>query len=270
MSSTHDLAGRVAIVTGGANGIGAATVTTLAAAGAKVVIADVMAEKSQELERRVTESGGTALAVQTDVSDESSIEALIGTTIEAFGRIDVLHNNAALLNFPNSNDGAVTSVQVADWDRLYAVNVRGVMLGCKHAIPHLIQSGHGSIINTSSSAHSLGDLRSGYPSAKGAVTALTFAIAAQYGKAGVRCNAIAPGLMLHENNEGKVGGAEAMFLKHTLLNRNGTAQDIADAVLFLASDEASFITGQVLGVDGGLATHQPYVGDILEAAAGRG
>lgn len=260
----YALIGKVAIVTGGAWGIGAATAKALAIAGAKVVIADVAHEQSEVVVAAITANGGTAVAVRTDMSDEASVIALVARTVEAFGRLDTIFNNAALLGNFEGGDGPLEAMNTDGWDQLFAVNVRGVMLGCKHAIPHLLERG-GSIINCTSSSSSLGDIQSAYSSSKGAVSALTRSVATRYGKQKIRCNAVAPGLMLHEHNEAYIDeSVRALFLKHHLLDRLGTGEDIAQTVVFLASDASSFITGQVIGVDGGLAAHLPYAGDMLE------
>lgn len=260
----NSLEAKVAIVTGGASGIGAATARALARAGASVAVADIQHERASKVVEEIEAGGGSAVAVRTDVSQEDSVAALVSATIERFGRLDILHNNAALLQAPKGASGPIHSIDVDGWDALYAVNVRGVMLGTKHALPHMLSVGGGSIINTTSSSDRLGDLDSAYSSAKGAVSSFTRSTAAQYGRQGIRVNAIAPGLMLHENNEAHIDDAmRALWGKHHLLSRLGTADDVADAVVFLSSDAASFITGQVLGVDGGLATHLPYIGDFL-------
>ena len=265
VSEVQALEGRVAIVTGGAWGLGAATARGLAAVGAKVAIADIDLDRSEAVAESIREKGGQAMAVRTDMSDEASVQALTAQTVKAFGGLDILYNNAAILGAIEGGDGPLETMSASGWDQLYSVNVRGVMLGCKHAIPQMLARGRGSIINCTSSSADLGDLQAAYSSSKGAVSALTRSVAARYGKRGIRCNAIAPGLMLHEHNEAYIGGdVRALFLKHHLLDRLGTGEDVAQAVLFLASDQSAFITGQVLGVDGGLAVHLPYVGDMLE------
>lgn len=259
------LTDRVAIVTGSGSGIGRATAHALAREGASVVIADLDAESATTVAEEITETGGRALAHRVDVSDEVGIRAMVEAAVDAFGGLDILHNNAAALGDTSpGRDVDVASIDVEVWDRAMAVNLRGVMLGCKHAIPRLLERGGGSIINTSSGAALRGDLTiPAYAVSKGGVNTLTLYVAAQYGKSGIRCNAIAPGLILSHPVE-RFGGADyvAMLQEHHLTPRVGTPDDIANAVVFLASDEASFITGQILSVDGGILSHAPPYADL--------
>lgn len=257
------LAGKVAIITGGAGRIGAATARRLTSEGAKVVIADLFPEAA---ERVAHEIGGAAIAVGYDAGKPDTIETLIARAAQHFGRIDILHNNAALLDlaFLDTDTDAVNT-PLDTWDRTMEVNVRGYMVACKHAIPHMRSGGGGSIVNTSSNAAALGDTsRIAYGSSKGAILSMTRYIATQHGRENIRCNAILPGLILDAELEAKVPEMAKMTLRHLLLTRNGRPEDIAGLAAFFASDDSAFVTGQVISCDGGLVTHQPFFADELE------
>jgi NAD(P)-dependent dehydrogenase (short-subunit alcohol dehydrogenase family) len=194
---------------------------------------------------------------------------MIEAAVENFGGLDILHNNAAAIGAAKPGiDHDVAAIDVDVWDRTMEVNLRGVMLGCKHAIPRMLERGGGSIINTSSGSAERGDLaNAAYAVSKGGVNTLTLYVATQYGKQGIRCNAIAPGLILSNPIE-NFGGERyvAMLEEHHLTPRVGQPDDIANAVIFLSSDESSFITGQILRVDGGILSHAPPVADMRRMA----
>jgi NAD(P)-dependent dehydrogenase (short-subunit alcohol dehydrogenase family) len=184
-----------------------------------------------------------------------------------YGRLDILHNNAADTRPAQmAADAAITGLEQETWDAAYTVNARGTMLMTKHCIPAMLQGGGGSIINTSSGTSLLGDVfNPAYSSSKAAVNAFTRNTATQFGKQGIRCNAILPGLILTELSRSVLPKESIELLqKHTLLPRLGEPEDIANALVFLASDQSYFITGQLLSVDGGIACHQPFVGDVLQ------
>lgn len=262
--------GRVAVVTGAAAGIGRATAQLLAAEGAAVVVADLDGAAADQVARGIVETGGRAIGQNIDVSEEEAVRAMIDAAVSEFGGLDILHNNAAAVNETSpGRDADLARMDVGVWDRTMAVNLRGVMLGCKHAIPRMLERGGGAIVNTSSGASQLGDLSiPAYAVSKGGVDTLTRYVATQYGKQGIRCNAIAPGLILTHPVE-RFGGAEyvRMLEEHHLTPRVGQPEDIANAVLFLASDAADFITGQILNVDGGILSHAPPVADIRRMSA---
>ncbi|MEX3689444.1 SDR family oxidoreductase [Paraburkholderia sp. BR14263] len=258
---------KIAIVTGAASGIGAACAARLAQEGALLVVADLNLEGAQEQVRRIKESGGQAIAARVDIGDESSIAALFDLTLETWGGLDILHNNAAATSLSSTVDAAVEAVDVAVWDDTMRINLRGTMLASRRALPLMRSRGGGSIINTSSGSAQAGALGySAYGVCKAGIENLTRYLAAQHGKEGIRCNAIAPGLIVTPVTEAYyVGELGEMMLSHHLTPRLGQPEDIAHAVVYLASDEAAFVTGQVINVDGGLLSHQPYYADEIRA-----
>ena len=263
---TNDrLAGKVAIVTGGASGIGAGTARVLAAAGAAVAIADINVEKAEAQAEAIRAAGYRAKAIEADVSDEASVERLTAETVATFGGLDVVHNNAAATSLSRSEPQLIVDADAAQWDTTFRVNTTGAMLVIKHALPRMLERGRGSIINMSSGAGQRGDLgHSAYGASKAAIVSLTQYVATQYGKQGIRCNAISPGMIITPDNVHIHGGRTSeLMLRHHLTPRLGKPEDIAYAVLFLASDESSFITGQLIAVDGGSSAHAPYYGDLL-------
>ena len=246
------LTGKVAIVTGGAGGIGVATVAALAAAGASVILADLPGTPFAAL------AGERVAGYPVDVSSEDSVLELTRFAVDAFGGIDILVNNAALTAaIPRDHD--VITMPVELWDQVMAVNLRGPMLLCKHAVPSMIERGGGSVINMASGQGLSGDRTMvAYGSSKGGLIALTRFVAAAYGEHGVRCNAVAPGLIKTPVLEADMPKpVQAMITKHNLLPRLGDPEDVAAIVTFLASPAAGFITGQIISVDGGFLAHLP-------------
>ncbi|KPF74043.1 MAG: SDR family oxidoreductase [Blastomonas sp.] len=259
--------GKIAIVTGGGANIGEACARMLAAHGAQVVIADVNADGARQVANDICSGGGKAVAQSVDIADEDSIATLIQTVTSQFGRIDILHNNAANTAAAQMmRDGAITAMESAVWDAAFDVNVRGTMLMTKHAVPAMIAAGGGSIINTGSGVSLLGDvLNPAYSASKAAVNALTRNTAAQFGRLGIRCNAVLPGLVLSPVARAQMSEAQlGMIQRHVLLPRESVADDIAGAVLWLASDLAGFVTGQIISVDGGICHHQPHYADMID------
>lgn len=254
---------KVALVTGGGGRIGAAVVGRLVDAGAKVIVADLNLEAATAVAGRF---GGAARPVQFDAEKPESIRQMVEQAVSFFGRLDVLHNNAALLDPDVLNaDTTATDIDVETWDRTMDVNVRGYLLACKYAIPHMRKLGGGSIINTSSNAAAAGDvLRIAYGSSKGAIVVMTKYIATQYGRDNIRCNAILPGLILDKELEERVPDLAKLTKRHLLLTRNGMPEDVASLVAFFASDESAFITGQAISCDGGLVAHQPFFAEFAE------
>ena len=257
--------GKVAIVTGAASGIGAATAQLLAEHGASVVVADMNVERAEAHAAAIRASGHEAIAIGFDLGDEASIAALIERTVDELGGLDVLHNNAAATMISARDDGPVSTADAGVWDDTLRINTRGTVLAIKHAAPHMIERGGGSIINTSSGASLLGSLGpAAYGASKAAVNSITQYAATEFGKQGIRVNAIAPGMILTEATTAS-GHAEHLLpimVANMLTRRAGQPLDIAYMVLYLASDESAFVTGQVLCVDGGMTAHQPYVSEL--------
>jgi len=243
------LPGKVAIITGGAYGMGAEETKLFAREGAKVVIADVLEEEGKQLEVEVNQSGGEAMFMRTDVTAEADWQRLVETTVSRFGTLNILVNNAGL-----SSTSAVDPLDTEGWHRIMAVNTTGVFLGTKHAIPAMQRAGGGAIVNISSIMGFVGG-ESGHPAyhaSKGAVRIFTKATAVQYGPVGIRANSVHPGFMPPmRSSRPREAAALQRLVDWTPLRRTGKPIEVAYAVLFLASDEASFITGTELVVDGG-------------------
>jgi len=264
LHTPNRLSDRGAIVTGAASGIGRASALRMAAEGAAIAIGDIDEAGARAVVAEIEAGGGRAIALRTDVSDESDFQSLIATTVDAFGRLDILHNNAAALGKSSiGGDDGIESLEVEVWDRTMAINTRSVMIGCKHAIPRMLETGGGSIINTSSGAALLGGLTgTAYATSKAAVNCLTQYVATQYGKRGIRCNAILPGLIMTPAvATGMSQEAVDMILDHHMTAQAGRPEDIAAMVAFLASDESRYVTGQLLRVDGGITSHAPTYAD---------
>ncbi len=257
---------RVAIVTGGGGGIGAAVARRFVEEGARVAVADLLEDSAK---RAAEPLGDAAIAVQFDAAEPASVEALVERTVSHFGRLDILHNNAALTD-PERHQQDTTAVDIPYeiWNATLQVNVGGYLLGCKYAIPHMVRGGGGSIINTASGSGVMGDLaRIAYGSSKAAIIALTKYVATQHGKQNIRCNAIAPGVVLTEALAKTVPGLTKLIERHILTPRFGTPEDIAALVAFLASDESAYITGESIGINGGSLAHQPHYADLADFMA---
>lgn len=256
------LAGKVAIITGGGGGIGAAVARRIVAEGGEVVVADIILSTAEQV---ANDLGDSALAVQFDAGEPESIKALIERAVDHFGGIDILHNNAAITT-PEIQKYDTTAVDIPldVWKRILDVNLTGYLAGCKYAIPHMIARGGGSIINTASNSGIVGDLsRIGYGTSKAGIINLSKHVATQYGRQGIRCNAIAPGIVLTEATKNSVPHIAESFGKHLALNRMGTPEDIAALVAYLSSDESSYITGQCISIEGGSLIHQPHFADYI-------
>lgn len=253
-----DLAGRVALLTGAAGTIGAETALALAEAGAAVMLADLPGTPLAEVAGALENKGYSAAFCEVDITSVDSVSALIDATVARFGGIDVLDNNAGATSLV-AVDSDVVDLDPDVWEQAFAVNARGTFLVTKFTLPVMLAKGSGAIVNISSGTASAGDLRfTAYASSKGAVETFTRYVATQYGQRGVRCNAIAPGLVVGRTVDAVIPPPVLeIFRENTVVRRIGAARDIADAVVFLGSDRSSYISGQVIPVDGGFFAHLP-------------
>lgn len=245
-----DFAGKVALVTGGGSGIGRSTALGWAKAGGSVVIADLDAPRADTVAGQITAAGGHAVTVQTDIAEQASIEAAVMFAVSRFGRIDFLHNNAFA---PwRGSDGAALVADVGDehWRHVMALGLDSAFRFSRAVIPHMVRQGGGSIVNTSSTAAYHAEARVGaYGVAKAGLSQLTRSIAVEYATHRIRCNAVCPGVI----QTPLIGGAPLPqdFLKTIPMGRIGQPEEIANVVLFLASDLASYVTGAIVVADGG-------------------
>lgn len=270
--------GKVALVTGGGSGIGEATVRAFAAEGAKVVVVDIHEQNAQRVARAIQEGGGHAVALRADVADPRDAEAMIRCAVDTFGRLDVLHNNATAIEI-----GRVADLTLEGWNRTIAVNLTATFLATKFALPVMIQQGGGAIVNTASVSGLSGDYGlSAYNAAKAGVINFTRTVAIEYARYNIRVNCVCPAviatpplLAMFGEQEANVAhiavapsptpprqltAAERQQQKQRLANahpigRFGKPEEVARVVLFLASDEAPFVTGAAYLVDGGLTAH---------------
>lgn len=258
--SERKLEGRVAIITGAGGGLGAEAARVLSMHGASVAVADIDGAAAQRVATEIEAGGGQALAVRTDVSSEAEVKAMVEAVVARFGRVDVLHNNAAILSVEQRRrDRDVINMDVEAWDRAMAVNLRGAMLCTKYAVREMLKNGKGSVIFATSGLGAQGDLSlSAYAASKAALIMLSRSVAAQYGKQGIRSNALQIGLAPAENAHESMPAPLIGILRDNHLTPDvGTPRQIADVVAFLASDESSFVTGTTLVADGGFGSHTP-------------
>jgi 3(or 17)beta-hydroxysteroid dehydrogenase len=244
------LAGKVALISGGARGMGAVEARLFAKEGAKVTIGDILDDEGRRLEAEIAATGGEAMFVHLDVTDEAAWQHAVEATVGRFGKLDVLVNNAGI-----SGRGRVEDTSVKEWDQVMEVNAKGVFLGTKVAIPAMRASGGGSIINISSQLGLVGTDHSSpqYQASKGAVRLLTKATAMQYAKEGIRANSVHPGPIVTPMTEAARADPERykIMLSRIPLGCYGQPEDVAYGVLYLASDEAKWVTGSELVIDGG-------------------
>jgi NAD(P)-dependent dehydrogenase (short-subunit alcohol dehydrogenase family) len=250
------LSNKVAIITGSGSGMGQAAAELFAREGASVVVTDISAEMGEATVRSIRNAGGRAIFVKANVADEDEVKHMVNTAIDAFGRVDVLYNNAGIMP---SDDGSVTDLTEATWDRILDVNLKSAFLCSKYTIPHMMKQGKGSIINIASFVAFMGCTvpQDAYTASKGGMLSLTKSFAVQYGRYGIRCNAICPGPIetpllrtLWTNEE-----ARDLRLSRIPLGRFGEPEDIIYMALHLASDESSWTTGAWLIVDGGISSN---------------
>ena len=243
------LENKAALISGGARGMGAVEARLFASEGAKVVIGDVLEEEGRRVEAEINESGGECVFVRLDVTDESSWNDAVNQVVSRFGKLDILVNNAGIYRTHN-----VVDTSVEEWDQVMDINAKGVFLGTKAAIPAMRDSGGGSIINISSVAGLIGNhFSSAYTASKGAVRLFTKSTAIQYAGEGIRANSVHPGTIETQMTADMLSSPEYRQdrIDRTPLGRLGTPEDIAFGVLYLASDESSFVTGAELVIDGG-------------------
>ncbi len=247
------LDGKVALITGGASGMGRVAAALFAREGARVVVTDVSDEAGERTAGEIRAWGGDALYVHADVSKAADAEDMVARTMDRFGSLDVLYNNAGV--FP-ADDGSPVSTPESTWDLVMNINLKGVFLGCKFGIPAMLASGGGSIVNVASFVAIVGAATSqiAYTASKGGVLAMTREIAVEYARQGIRANALCPGPIETPLLAELLSDPERRQrrLVHIPLGRLGQAEEIANAALFLASDESSFMTGATFVVDGGI------------------
>ncbi len=270
---TAELTGRTALVTGGGSGIGAASCLALARAGAAVAVTDLDRDAAQRVAKEIENAGGRAIGLGLDVVDEQAWRDAVAATSAEFGPIAILHSNAAPTAGSIMNrDLDVLALDTEVWDLVIAVVLRGTMLACRTVLPSMLSAGGGSIIVTSSIKGRIGStMRTAYATAKGGLEQFVRVVATGYGRHGVRCNAIAPGIV---GTPGLRETVDAEYLASLeaahLVPRLGNADEIADAVVYLASDRASFITAQTLVIDGGLSAYVPALSPPVTLEESRG
>ncbi len=250
---TGRLEGKVALITGGASGIGRATALAFARERAKLIIADMNEEGTQQTVHMITENGGEATGLQADMTRAAEVEALISKAVDTYGRLDCAHNNAGILGTPFIR---MTECSEAEWDQIMDINLKGVWLCMKYEIPQMLQQGGGAIVNTASAAGLVGSAAFPiYDASKHGVVGLTKSAALQFAQQGIRVNAVCPGVIqtpmvdrgIEANPRFEEGAART-----NPSGRLGKPEEVAEAVVWLCSDAASFVTGHAMSVDGGL------------------
>ncbi|MEA3001856.1 MAG: hypothetical protein QOH81_644 [Sphingomonadales bacterium] len=260
------LEGKIAVVTGGAGAIGRATAERFVAEGACVAVVDIRFEEAQAVAGKL---GPKALPLHMDAADVESVRSAIDKAAAHFGGLDILFNTIALTSSEfMRRDTTAVDVPIEVWDEAMNVNARGILLACRFAIPHMIARGGGSIINTSAGSALAGDLtRIAYGASKAAVIALSEHIAVQYGLDGIRCNTICPGVIFTEERSRPIADLIETMKTHILTPRFGRPEDMAALVIYFATDESAYVTGQTISCDGGQLVHQPHVADTRKLIA---
>ena len=250
------LADKVAIITGSAGGMGKVAAELFAQEGARVVVTDVAIREGEETAQAIRDVGGTAIFVKANVAIEDEVQHMVNAAVEEFGRIDILYNNAGIMPV---EDGSVTDTTEATWDRVMDINLKSTFLCAKYTVPYMIHQGNGSIINVASFVAFMGCTipQDAYTASKGGMLSLTKSFAVQYGKHGIRCNAICPGPIETPllRNLWTSEEARNLRLNRIPLGRFGESKDIVYMALYLASDESAWTTGAWLIVDGGISSH---------------
>ena len=242
------LDGKVALISGGSKGQGAAEAKLFAQEGAKVVLADILDDEGKKIEAEINETGGEAMYLHLDVTSEADWAAAVRAAVDSYGKLDILVNNAGILLRKG-----VEETSAEEWDRIQDVNSKGVFLGVKAAIPAMREAGGGSIINISSIAGLRGSTSTAYGASKGLVRLLTKSTAVQYGPEGIRCNSVHPGIIETDMTEEMLDSVgREQWLARTPLRIIANAHDVALGVLYLASDESRYVTGSELVIDGGI------------------
>ncbi|MER9050248.1 SDR family oxidoreductase [Mesorhizobium sp. M0923] len=257
-------------MTGAGAGIGKACALAIARGGGRVVVADIDGSAAIACTAQIAAEAGHALALAMDIADEQAVAALFETAERHFGGVDLLVNNASAMHL-TLRDRAILELDLAVWDQTMATNLRGTLLCCRQAIPRMIARGGGAIVNMSSCQGLSGDTaQTSYAASKAAMNMLSASLATQYGHAQIRCNAVAPGLVMTERLLAKLDECMQRHLRrHQLLPRVGRPEDVAALVAFLLSDDAAFITGQVVCIDGGMLAHVPTYADGGNSCAAR-
>lgn len=252
---THSrLEGKVALIAGAGNGMGRASAYLFAAEGAKVVVCARRQVNSEQTARQINERGGSALALQADVTQEEQARAVVEQTVATFGRLDILMNNAGMSGF---NEATLVETRAEDWDSLVTINLRGIFCCSKYALPEMVKSGGGSVINVAAAFETRQWVNAAYAAAKGGVESLTHKMAREWFRHNIRVNCISPGSIRRSPVGWPVQPVRESLLRGgdpaDILHFGGRPEDIAYAALFLASDESSWITGMIMPLDGGAA-----------------
>jgi NAD(P)-dependent dehydrogenase (short-subunit alcohol dehydrogenase family) len=259
MTIGADLKGKTVIVTGAAGNLGSACAREIAGQGAAVLAADIPKAGLQRIADDINSFGGQVVAHEGDISAEADVKAMVDAALRAFGRIDALVNVAAAMRYA-AGDRDLETMTVEDWDKVMAVNLRGTMLCCKHAIPSMVSQGGGAVVNFGSTAAIRGDAGLiAYSTTKAGLLGFTRAVATTYGKRGIRCNAVCPGSVWSAETKARMGSERLDLIERTRITpRLGVPEDVAHMVVFLISDKATYITGETFMVDGGGTAHQPW------------